>query len=150
MKATTPNISQGTASGAILSMDTVFVLHYMGALENLQKTWIECEHVVDAGKFFLQVEYLVRLIPDREIQKKIENERSELFGQFKKDGLDHPDIRAGMIVITHLVEFICNSFDLLHLDITGAATIKQYRDAVLEIPDMPEETAKAGVAFDGE
>lgn len=140
-----PNTPQG--SGQIMSMDAVFVSHYMAALENLQRTWMETDHsTVDASKFHLQVEYLIRLIPDREIQKKITTERGEIFEKFKDDGFDHPDVRAGMVVITHLIEFICNSFDLLHLDIVGPGTARQFRDVILEIPDLPAGQVGAEVS----
>jgi hypothetical protein len=77
--------------------------------------------------------FLVNLIPDEDTRKNILQEmeriRKEQYGEYVEQ-------HAGLHVVSHMITFLCNSFDLLHFDIAGPATSKQYRDAVLEIPDM--------------
>ena len=137
---------QVAQSQTIMSMDTVFVLHYMDGLKALQSTWMDGNDINELA-FGMQIDYLIRLIPNRDIQKTIETERKTIEEKLKTmtPKPDHIVERASLIVVTHFIEFICNSFDLLHIDITGPATAKQYRDALVEIPDMPTAETKEAV-----
>jgi hypothetical protein len=131
---------QGTSqqSSSVMTMEGVFIAHYMGALQALQNTWLysESDDGIDANKFSIQLEYLIRLIPSQEIQEKIRKEQDAAIAEFTENNLDHPLERAGLVCVTHLIEFICNSFDLLHTDIFGPGVNGQYQQ-LLEVPDMP-------------
>jgi hypothetical protein len=141
-----PQASQGTQSQAsgVMSLESVFIQHYMNAMTALQNCWLysESDDGIDVNKFNIQLEYLIRLIPDADTQKKIRKEQDAAIKSFTENNLDHPLERAGLVVVTHLIEFICSSFDMIHIDIVGPATSKQYRDAILEIPDMPPELVR--------
>ena len=140
MKNSTTHAS-AASSGAVMSMDSIFVQHYMESLQSLQSTWLNSEDPADASHFELQLDYLIRLIPDFKTQDEILDRRQIEFKRMKADkgryGEFEIQMRSGLVVVTYLIQFICNSFDLLHVDIVGPATSKQYRDAILEIPDMP-------------
>ena len=126
-------------SPSIMSMDTVFVIHYMDALKELQNTWLNKEGM-NKDTFGLQLEYIIRLIPDEAVQAKIQAKRKELKKEYDKDQDEWADVRAGLVVVTEIINFICSAFDLMHMDIVGPATSKQYRDKDIEIPDMAIET----------
>jgi len=130
-----------SSSPVVMSMEAVFVGHYMDALSSLQQTWLGPDGLNSLG-FGVQIEYLIRLIPDRELQKKIQTERVKLQSEFSQEQLDHPNERAALYVVTHLIEFICNSFDLLHVDIIGPGVNGQYQQSVVEIPDMDKPTTE--------
>ena len=122
-----------------MSMDTVFVIHYMDALKELQNTWLNKE-AMNKDAFHLQLEYIIRLIPDREVQKKIHDEKDKLQDEYERAHDNYAETRAGLVVVTEIINFICSAFDLMHMDIVGPATSKQYRDKDIEIPDMTRET----------
>lgn len=128
---------QVAQSQVTMTTDTIFVMHYMDGLKSLQSTWMEGNEINELA-FGMQIDYLIRLIPNLEIQKTIENERKTIEEKLKKmvPKPDHIIERASLIVVTHFISFLCNSFDMLHIDINGPATSKQYRDAIVEIPDM--------------
>jgi hypothetical protein len=46
---------------------------------------------------------------------------------------------AGMEVVTELILFVCDAFELINTDITGPATSKQYKAAIIELPEMDAE-----------
>jgi hypothetical protein len=129
---------QSPTSGAAMTMDAIVGQHYFDALKSLQDTWLNSEKDVDAVHFGMQIEYLICLIPDEKEQERIQKERVRLQEEYKSKKFDHPMERAGLRVVTHLVRFVYASFDLMHFDIVGPATSRQYRDAVAEVPDMPE------------
>ena len=126
-------------SPSIMSMDTVFVIHYMDALKELQNTWLN-KDATNKDAFHLQLEYIIRLIPDKEVQKTIHEEKDRLQTEYEKKNDSYAEIRAGLVVVTEIINFICSAFDLMHMDIVGPATSKQYRDKDIEIPDMAIET----------
>jgi hypothetical protein len=117
-----------------MSMEAVFVSLYVDALRKLESTWMDSENVVDEAHFNMQLEFLIRLIPNGEIQNTIREERDEQIKLFKDE--DFADQRAGLVVVTHLIKFLTQSFDLLHVDIWGPSISSQFR-AATEVPDMP-------------
>jgi hypothetical protein len=121
-----------------MSMEAVFVSLYVDALRKLESTWMDSEKVVDEAHFNMQLEFLIRLIPNEEIQNTIRKERTEQIMIFKNE--DFPEQRAGLVVVTHLIKFLTQSFDLLHTDIFGPSISSQFR-AATEIPDMPPSPA---------
>lgn len=127
-----------SSEGAI-SLEGRFVEHYFRALDELQKCWNN-----DSGfkkeRYNLQLLYLIRLLPDKTKQKDILRRWGEAQEDIDKlmPSLSQAERQsyAGMEVVTELVLFVCDAFELINSDITGPATSKQYREAVLQIPDM--------------
>jgi hypothetical protein len=125
-----------------ITLETRFVEHFMFALDRLQSCWINETHTFLQKPFNLQLLYLIRILPDKEQQKKILKqwndtitEAQELMPSLEKG--EH-QAYAGMEIVTELMLFVCNNFDLLNVDITGPATAKQWQKAVIEIPDDEE------------
>lgn len=124
-----------------ISLEGRFVEHYFRALDSLQGCWNN-----DTGfkkeQFNLQLLYLIRLLPDKNKQKDILEQWGEAQAATKLiHNLTEGERQsyAGMEVVTELVLFVCDAFELINSDITGPATSKQYRDAALQVPDMTTE-----------
>jgi hypothetical protein len=134
--------SSNSSSGSIMSLEGIFVAHYLQSLDRLQSTWMDSsKDTIDRNKFNLQLEYLIRLIPDTKKQDKIREGYSVELEKFKAiEGEKLPDVKAAMSCVTDIITFICQAFDLTHEDIVGPATSRQYRDKIIEIPDMMEKT----------
>jgi hypothetical protein len=122
-----------------ISMEDTFVRHFMYALDRLQSTW-SGDSGLDERKFNMQLLYLIRILPDKKKQESI-------FKQWKEAKDDMGDLPfsegerrayAGMEIVTELILFVCDAFELINTDITGPATSKQYQDAVLQLPDMED------------
>lgn len=122
-----------------ISLEGRFVEHYFRALDALQGCWNN-----DSGfkteRFNQQLLYLIRLLPDKSKQKEILQKWGEAQEDIKiiMPHLSNSERQsyAGMEVVTELVLFVCDAFELINSDITGPATSKQYREAALQIPDM--------------
>jgi len=134
-----PLSSIGANSSSVMTAEGIFVLHYMDALTSLQKTWLSSSGSIDEGKFNLQLEYLIRLIPDVKIQESVKKEFLTSRDVCEKDSDGFENQRAGLCVVTHLIQFICTSFNLLHTDVIGPGTQAQYVGGTIELPDMPIE-----------
>jgi hypothetical protein len=121
-----------------VSLEGRFVEHYFRALDSLQTCW-NGDTGFNKEKFNLQLLYLIRLLPDKKKQKDILRQWDEAQDAAKEiAGLTTNERQsyAGMEVVTELVLFVCDAFELINSDITGPATSKQYRDAAVQIPDM--------------
>jgi hypothetical protein len=137
-----PPSSIGSNSSSVMTAEGIFVLHYMDALTSLQKTWLlPPGSSIDEGKFNLQLEYLIRLIPDLKVQEKVKKEFLSARKDCEKDPDGFENQRAGLCVVTHLIQFVCTSFNLLHTDVIGPGTQSEYVGGTIEIPDMPKELA---------
>ena len=122
-----------------ITLETRFVEHFMFALDRLQSCWINESNTFLKKPFHLQLLYLIRILPDKEKQNHILTawnlsitEAKTLMPSLSED--EH-QAYAGMEIVTELMLFVCNNFDLLNVDITGPATSKQLQKAVIEIPD---------------
>lgn len=124
-----------------VSLEGRFIEHYFRSLDSLQTCWIN-DRGFDPTKFNLQLLYLIRLLPDKGKQQHIMQKWGESQDDVKKlmPGLTDGERQAytGMEVVTELVLFVCDAFELINSDITGPATSKQYRDAIIQVPDMTE------------
>jgi hypothetical protein len=80
-------------------------------------------------------------LPDRKKQAAILKQWGEAQEETKQiPGLD-PDeviVYVGMEIVTEIVLFVCDAFELINTDIVGPATSKQYQRATIEIPDMEQ------------
>jgi hypothetical protein len=130
------NPSQTVQSTVGQSIESVFIVHYLQALDRLQSTWMDDDILNNQNAFSLQLEYLIRLIPDRQVQDDIRKEYQTTLKSINKHVDPWAAQRAGLIVVTSLIEFLTSSFDLLHVDIFGPGINAEYQD-VVEIPDAP-------------
>lgn len=147
---TIENQTLNASNGApVISAEGIFIDHYMKALSALQTTWLnyDGQEPLDVNKFNLQMQYLIRLLPDKATQDKIREEYEKQIAYFKdKNSQDKTaDAKAGLIVVTELIRFITTSFDLLHYDVVGPVCDAQFIPAsdVLEIPSIPGSVGNA-------
>jgi len=136
-----------TADGK-MSMEAVFVEHFMRALDDLRKSWMGADHF-NSAQFNMSLLYLIRVLPNKKRQAEILKQWNEGKSDLDKMTdlrLDTAEKQAysGMEVVTEIILFICEAFELVNFDITGPATTKEYQNAVLEIPDMPVEIPDSG------
>ena len=140
-------------SEGVVSLEGTLVKHFFLGLDAFQSTWMG-DTGFNKQKFNMQLLYLIRILPDLSVQAKIlgnwakAKEEVEVMRQ-EMPGLEAEEAIAyvGMEVVTEIVMFICNAFELINEDITGPATPTQYQKAATAIPDMPDvdvkETIKA-------
>jgi hypothetical protein len=129
------------------SLEDSFTNVYWRALGNLQSCWMN-EDGFNPRKFNQQLLFLVRLLPDKAKQKDILKTWADATADIKSVsevngiGLKDSEITsyAGMEVVTETVMFIVQAFELMHVDITAPATSKEYQRAVLEVPELEEDT----------
>jgi hypothetical protein len=123
-----------------ITLETRFVEHFMFALDRLQSCWINETHTFLQKPFNLQLLYLIRILPDKSKQAGILRQWNDTILEAKELmpslGTEEHQAYAGMEIVTELMLFVCNNFDLLNVDITGPATSKQWQKAVIEVPDM--------------
>jgi len=137
----TPN--QGNA---VMTPEGIFISLYVDALRSLQRTWLDTDKI-STDAFALQITFLINMIPDANIRDTIWDEMKAIRKKYKDSEQEHyAEYHAGLAVVSHMIEFLCNSFDLIHTDISGPATSKQYRDAVLEIPDYIPHTKEQPIS----
>lgn len=135
------------APGQSLSLEGVFLTHLLSYLDRLQDCWMGGEENRGEGlnttRFEYQLLFLIRLLPDRKRQDEILESWLVRKGdeKYREMGLDEEKIVAfaGMEAVSELMAFISRTFDLVHTDITGPATNKQFLKAEVEIGDMPVE-----------
>jgi hypothetical protein len=101
-------------------------------LMRLSDTWMNETEDVSKSRFNLQIAFLTALIPDKSIREEIERERAELVAIFKKVNDPYAEQRAAFSVVSKMILFICQTFDLTHQDITGATC-----DSVAELNAIP-------------
>ena len=103
----------------------------------LPQTWMG-EGGFDRQKFNLQIGFLIRHLPNKNDQNKILDAWGKKIDILELGGFEPGEITAfsGMEVVTELMQFIYSAFELINIDVDGPATSKQFRDAMIEIPDM--------------
>ena len=94
----------------------------------------------------MQLEFIISMIPFEEIRKKIKTERAALEKEYKAstdpDIRKDPEIRAGFAAVTGVMGFIFEKFELVHDDIVGPGTTKEFQKQVIEIPDVDTDRVK--------
>lgn len=130
----------GKESESVLSLEGILVKSFFIGLDRLQSTWMGDSF--DQKKFNLQLLYLIRTVPDKKRQKKIladwykaQEETNTIPGLDKSETMAY----VGMEVVTEIILFVCDAFELINTDITGPATTKQMQRASIEVPDYEEE-----------
>ena len=114
---------------------------YQADLDDLKRIWLDASRAddVDQRKVAIQIEYIISRIPFPDIQKQIQNDRKRLEKLYETEGDPDWSLRASFAAVTGVMKFIFEKFELVHEDIIGGATSRQYRDAILEAPDIPQE-----------
>ena len=126
-------------SDGVLSLEGILVKSFFIGLDRLQTTWMG--EGFDQKKFNLQLLYLIRTVPDKKRQQKILDDWYKAQTETDKiPGLDKNETAAyvGMEVVTEIIMFVCDAFELVNTDITGPATTKQMQRASIDCPDYVE------------
>jgi hypothetical protein len=112
-----------------LSLETTFVGLYVNSLMKLQDCWFAGDKL-SKEKFDMQIDYLISLLPDREKRLAVMKEQSRLRKELTDIDPDDANIeqRVGLVVVSSLVEFLTESFGLIHSDIIGPATDNEVID----------------------
>ena len=145
---TLENQTQNASNSApVVSAEGIFIDHYMKALTALQTTWLnyDGQNELDLNKFNLQMQYLIRLLPDHNTQEKVRKEYKKQIDHFKDENPQDKtaEVKAGLVIVTELIRFITTSFDLLHYDCVGPVCDGQFVSSdVLEIPGMDGNNAQ--------
>ena len=129
-------------SDSSISMEAVYVQHYMLALDRLQSCWTAVDDF-NKDKFNLQLLYLIRLLPNRAKQNEIMAKWQESLDESKQIMPSLSDRErqafAGMEIVTELVLFVCDAFELINEDIMGPATSYLVKDPEIELCDPPND-----------
>ena len=128
------------SSEGTLSLEEVLVKHFFYSLDTFRSSWHGESGTLNKTQFNLDLLYLIRLLPKKSKQDEILAKwaaAQESMQDIKGVSKDEMIAFVGMEVVTEIVLFICDAFELINEDITGPATSKQYQDQAIEIPDMP-------------
>jgi hypothetical protein len=138
-----------STNNTVLTPEAVFVSLYVNALSNLQNCWMDSKFNDKA--FTMQIQFLTNLIPDSDTRSRVRKEISDtkdriLNGEWGETSIRDASNLAGLHAVSSLVEFVCAQYGLIHTDITGPASSKQYQSGIIELPDLPvPENHIAGV-----
>ena len=121
-----------------MGVETGIILNYMQDLDDLKKMWTESGEI-DQKKISIHIEYIISKIPFPDIQNNIRKEKARLEKKYEEEDDPNGSLRASFAAVTGVMAFIFEKFELVHEDIIGGATSRQYRDAMVEVPDMPKE-----------
>jgi len=130
------------------TLETQFTDLYFDALRSLQKIWLG-DQEFNPKKFNMQILFLTRLMPDKKKQIAVLKKWDTAIEDLKSvKNLEQDEIKffSGMEVVTDVVMYIGQAFDIINEDIVAPATSKQYRRIELEIPEqgeMNEEVVQA-------
>ena len=127
------------SSEGTISPEGIVVKHFMEQIALLPQTWMS-DGGFDSRKFNLQIGFLVRHLPDRKTQEVAMKKWDDSLKTLKSQHFDSQEIAAfaGMEVVTELMQFIYEAFELINIDIVGPATSRQYRDSTIDIPDQSD------------
>lgn len=124
-----------------LTPESIFLNLYVGAMQNLQTTWLDKDTKPEA--FTIQIEFLRNLIPDKNLRDQISKEMDVVRKQVLRERAGqekYADMHAGLAVIPHLISFICNTYNLLTEDVIGPGTQGFFKEGTpVEMPDYSEE-----------
>jgi hypothetical protein len=132
MIAPTSNIS-----GSVMSLEGMFLNLYLEALRQLPLSWIGLKEI-NTNHFNFQMNYLLSLIPDESIRAKIEALQTAEYEKYKKKQDQFAAQRSGFIVVSSIVDWLSQNFELVHNDIAG--TVSAYeQDSAEYVPSSMEE-----------
>ena len=129
--------ASGSGNFTGLSLDGIFLLHFLQALDRLQSYLGEGsgEEETRWMKVNLQFQYLIHLLP-RETQvrvnKLVEAKERELKVNREIGGEYAPLYISRMEIVTEVVTYLTNSLDLVHDDIIASLTPRAKEHAVAD------------------
>jgi hypothetical protein len=117
-----------------MSLDGIFLIHFLNALERLQIYLGESPDEESRwAKVNPQFEYLLALLPpdtQKKINKAVVDREAELRASGEVSGDYAPQIIGRMQIVTGIVVYLTNSLDLVHEDIIGALTPEARNQAI--------------------
>jgi len=127
------------SSEGTISPEGIVVKHFMDQISLLPQTWMG-DGGFDRQRFNLQIGFLIRHLPDRKTQELAMQKWEQKTRELKISQFDSSEVAAfaGMEVVTELMQFIYEAFELINVDVVGPATTKQFRDSTIDIPDQDE------------
>lgn len=137
------------SSTGTISPEGIVVKHFMEQISLLPQTWMN-ENGFNKQQFNLQIGFLIRHLPDKAMQKKAMDTWNKKLAEYKEFDRQEMTAFAGMDVVTELMQFVYEAFDLINVDVVGPATSKQIRDSSIEIPDMEEDVKFVPPDADGD
>jgi hypothetical protein len=134
MITTTSTQDQNSASLGGTSLEGLFLLHFLQALQKLQESMRDGEDPEARWEWFnLQVMYILHLIPDRDKQSEILELIDKKEAEYRQNKTYSGQYTAGYMarleVVTGVIIYLSNSLDLVNDDIIGAMTHKAERAA---------------------
>lgn len=137
-----PTVLQPSPAGSYQAVEQSIIDRYQNDIDDLKQLWLGAD-TVDKRKLGLHIEFIISKIPFEDTRKKIKETRAKLEKEFKASAdpaiRQDAEIRASFAAVTGVMEFIFEKFELVHEDITGPGTSREYQKAIVEIPDMPTE-----------
>lgn len=126
-----------------LTAEGTFIWMYTESLKELRSIWLNPrpDGDIDRRAFMMQVRFLINSIPDPQTRARVKEREHAIYEKlradedFMREQGDYVGEHASLEIVTEVIEFLCNAFELTHADITGPATSKQYKDSLIEIPD---------------
>jgi len=119
-----------------MSLDGIFLLHFLNALERLQVYLGEGTGDNEEDRWMkvnLQFQYLLHLLPrdkQKRINKLVDDRERELRENKEYSGTYTPMYLARMQIITEIVGYLTSSLDLVHEDVVAALTPRSRDHAV--------------------
>lgn len=128
------NGSVSSGPSASMSMENQLMDFYLTSLKDFSNIWLGGDGSLI--KIELQFHFLMQTIPSAAIREKVWAAQKQYEKELQASGCSNSYESSCMLAVSTIMEFLASTFDLMHEDILGPATSKQYREAVLEIPDM--------------
>jgi|APFre7841882654_1041346.scaffolds.fasta_scaffold64847_2 hypothetical protein len=124
-------------SGGNVSPEGIVVMHYMKQIDKIPETYLG-EGGFNKEKFTLHVLFLIAHLPDENSRRTAKKRWDDVATLLNKEDFNQWEVAAtaGMEVISDIMQFIYSAFELIHIDVDGPATSKQFRDSMIEIPDV--------------
>jgi hypothetical protein len=121
--AETPQASQPVVG---LSLESIFLLHHVDALQRLENiiTMSELSEEARSSMLAMQSAYLLHLLPDREKQNEILQATQAYEKQLKAIDKNLSDslllVHCTFYIVTSIIQYLNSALDLIHEDIIGA------------------------------
>lgn len=134
------SVLQSSPANTYQSVEQSIIDGYLSDINDLKQLWLGSERV-DERKLAIHISFIISKIPFKETRKLIKNNCDELEKKYLADPKTKGDakILASFEAVTGVMEFIFDKFELVHEDIIGPGTSREFEKAIIEIPDMPEE-----------
>ena len=135
-----PSSSQQTQTNSYQSVEQSIIDRYLSDIDDLKQLWLGSEQV-DSRKLGIHISFIISKIPFEDTRKEIKKKCDDLEKLYIADPKTKADakILASFAAVTGVMEFIFQKFELVHEDIIGPGTSKEFQKEIIEIPDIPKE-----------